>query len=310
MRDELSLLQAQLTYKKRLESMLKELRAQESPLCQKVLELEKIMISERRDVDKLEGRSLAAFVYYALGKKEEKLDAERREYYAARVKYDAAARELEAIRQDIENTEEDLQDLANCEELYARKLEEKRLAIEAAGAPHADALLEKQQTLNFLNTQELELEEAIEAGTTALHTVHEVVNKLKDAENWGTFDLLGGGLIADMAKHEKLDAAQQSIEQLQIDLQRFNKELSDVPIRADVQVSIDAMLKFADFFFDNIFTDAAVLDRIKEAHSQIDHTRERILGVLRQLQNKLEEVHHHQAKERAELEELILGIEL
>lgn len=310
MKDELSLLQAQLTYKKRLEAMLKELRAQEAPLCRKVIELEKVMLHERKDVNRLEGRSLAAFVYYALGKKEEKLDAERRQYYAARVKYDAAARELEAIQLDIETTEEDLQDLANCETLYAQKMEEKRIAIEAAGSPHADKLLGKERTLNFLNSQERELEEAIAAGTTALRTVNDVVGNLKSAEDWGTFDMLGGGFLVDMAKHEKLDDAQQSIEQLQIDLQRFNKELADVSIRADVQVSMEAMLKFADYFFDNLFTDAAVLDRIRQAHAQVDRTRDQILGVLRQLQTKLEEVRHKQVNAKAELDELIVSIEL
>lgn len=310
MRDELSLLQAQLTYKKRLEAMLTELRSQREGLQKKVLQLEKIMISEHKDVQRLEGHSLAAFVYYALGKKEEKLDAERREYYAARVRYDAAARELEAIEEDISATEEDLQDLANCELLYEQKLEEKRQAIAAAGTADAEKLLHQQKCLNALLDEERELEEAIEAGTSTLHTVHEAVNRLKDAENWGTLDLLGGGLLADMAKHDKLDEAQKSIEQLQIDLQHFNTELADIPIRADMKVTIDAMLQFADIFFDNIFTDAAVLDRIQESYAQIDRTRDQILSVLRQLQTRLEDVHHKIAVNRSVLEQMILNTQL
>ena len=310
MRDELSLLQAQLTYKKRLESMLKELRAQEEPLALKVAKLEERMIRERRDVDKLEGRSLAAFVFYALGMKEDRLDTERREYYAARVKYDAAARELEAIRQDIEATEEDLQDLSDCEARYACALEAKRQAIEATGTAEAAQVAEKKKSLVFLHSQERELEEAIDAGTTALRTANDVAACLKDAENWGTFDLLGGGLLADMAKHESLDEAQQCIEQLQISLQRFNKEMSDVSIRGDIQSRIEGMLKFADCFLDNIFTDAAVLERIEQSHAQLDHTRDQILGVLRQLQTRLEEVRHLQIKNRRDLDDLILNIEL
>ena len=119
MKDELSLLQAQITYKKRLEAVLAELQAQQSPLKKKTAELEAIMLRERKDVDRLEGRSLAAFFYHMSGKMDEKLDVERREYYAARVKYDACRRELEAIEQDIEATEEDLADLADCELRYA-----------------------------------------------------------------------------------------------------------------------------------------------------------------------------------------------
>ena len=192
MRDELSLLQAQLTYKKRLEAMLKELRAQEAPLSRKAAELETVMLRERKDVDRLEGRSLAAFVYYALGKKEEKLDEERREFYAARVKYDAAARELEAIRQDIEATEEDLQDLQDCEARYAAALEQKRLAIEAAGLPESGEILSKGRALNNLHSQEQELEEALASGNAALRAVGDVTESLRSAEDWGTLDMLGG----------------------------------------------------------------------------------------------------------------------
>ncbi len=310
MKDELSLLQTQLTYKKRLEAMLLELKAQRDPLQKKVAQLEAALASEQEDVTRLEGKSLAAFVYSALGRREEKLDKERRGFYAARAKYEAAARELSAIEEDIAATEEDLADLSDCEDRYRRKLEEKQSAIASAGTADAQAVLEKQQTLNYLIGQDQELEEAIEAGTTALRTLHQVAKHLQAAENWGSFDLLGGGILADMAKHESLDDAQQSIEQLQIDLQRFNKELADVTIRPEIQARVSDMLKFADFFFDNIFTDAAVLDKIQQAQAQVDHTRDEILGVLRQLQTKLEQIHSQQARAHQELEELILKTEL
>lgn len=310
MRDELALLEAQLTYKKRLEAMLAELRAQEAPLAKKVTQLEAAMLLERKDVDRLEGRSLAAFVYYALGKKEEKLDLERREYYAARVKYDAAARELEAIRQDIESTQEDLADLQDCEARYAVALEEKRIAIENAGLPESGEILDKGRTLNMLRCQEQELAEALSAGNAALRAADAVEDSLRSAEDWSTLDLLGGGALVDAAKHEKLDEAQKSIEELQVHLQKFNTELADVTIRANVQVNIDAMLKFADFFFDNIFTDAAVMDRVKQAHVQVEQTRDQILGVLRLLQTKLDEVRHGQVKAKAELDALVVQVEL
>lgn len=310
MRDELALLGAQLTYKKRLEAMLKELHAQEAPLSRKVEALEEIMLRERKDVDRLQGPSLAAFVYYVLGKKEEKLDLERREFYAARVKYDAAARELESIRQDIESTEEDLLDLQDCEARYAAALEQKRTAIENSGLPEAEEILTKGRNLNRLRCQEQELEEALAAGNAALHAADDVEDSLRSAEDWSTLDLLGGGLLTDSAKHDKLEEAQKNIEQLQIQLQKFNKELSDVTIRTNVQMNMDAMLKFADYFLDNLFTDAAVLEKIKKAHVQIEQTRDQILGVLRQLQTKLDEVRYGQVKAKAELDALVVKAEL
>ncbi len=309
MRDELSLLGAQLTYKKRLEAILAELQTQQTYLEHKVDRLNIIMQEERKDVDRLEGRSLAAFVYFALGKKEEKLDTERREYYAARVKYDAALRELEAVRQDLEVTQEDLMDLKDCETQYAQALERKRQTIEASALPEARKLLEKGRALNRLRIQELELEEALDAGSAALSAVSNVTESLRSAEEWGTLDMLGGGLLTE-AKQERLDMAQKNIEELQIQLQRFNKEMADVPIRASMQSSIDAMLQFSDCFLDSLFTDADILEKIKQARSQVEQTRDQILGILRQLQTKLEEVWHTQVKAQAELDEMVLNFEL
>ena len=310
MRDELALLGAQLTYKKRLEGMLQELKNQEDPLAKKVALLEARMIQERRDVDRLEGRSLSAFVYYAIGRKEAKLDAERREFYAARVKYDAAARELESIRQDIEATEEDLRDLRNCEAQYAQALERKRSAIEAAGLPESGSILVRGRELNQLRCQAQELEEAVEAGTQALQTLHAVSENLRDAEDWSTIDLWGAGKFADMAKQETLDEVQRSIEQLQIHLQKFNKELSDVAIRADRQSNIDAMLHFAESFFENIFTDSDILGRVKQARQQMEQTRDQILGLLRQLQTQLELVRHRYQSGKAALDQMVVDFEL
>lgn len=310
MKDDLSLLQAQLTYKKRLEAVLKELRSQQAPLQKRVAELEQIMLRERRDVDRLEGHSLAAFFYHMSGRMDEKLDMERREYYAARVKYDASARELEAIEQDIEATEEDLSDLADCEARYAEAMEKKRLAVAAAGTPEGQTLLKEEEELRYLAAQERELTEAIEAGTTALRTTAEAMQIIESAKDWATFDLLGGGLLADLAKHDKLDHGQKLIEDLQVQLQRFNRELSDVTIRACLQVNIDAMLKFADIFFDGLLADAAVLDRIKASLVQVSQTREDILIILRQLQDELDEVRHKHTRLKNDVDALILSAEL
>lgn len=310
MRDELSLLQAQLIYKKRLEAMLKELRQQQEPLVKKVRELEANMVSEHKDVQVLEGRSLAAFFYFCLGKKDEKLDMERREYYAARVKYDAARRELDAIEMDIEATEEDLADLADCEQRYAQAVENKRIAIQMSDNPLSRDFLEKEQILNSLQYQEKELEEAITAGTNVLRIASEVMNSLRNVENLGYLDHFGHNPLTDMAKHETLDEAQKNVELLQVELQKFNKELSDIPNRESLQGSIDRMLKFSESFFENLLMDATVPERLRQSYAQVEHALDPALGILRQLQTRLEEVRHRQARAKAEVDALILEIEL
>lgn len=310
MRDELSLLEAQLTYKKRLEAMADELRAQRTVLQQKVSMLEQKMILEKKDVERLEGKSLAAFYYHAFGKKNEKLEGERREYYAARVKYDAAVRELKAVELDLECTEEDLQDLQDCEQRYVKAMAEKRRAIETSGTEQSRAFLEKEQDLNFLKSQEQELEEAIAAGTSALRVANDMVLSLKHMEGLGLIDRLGSTFLMDMAKREVLDEAQKNVELLQIQLQKFNKELADVKLRDNLAVGMGKLLKFTDTYFENLLTVETPADRVKESIRQVDETRDLILGMLRQLQTRMEEVRHRQMTMDAELNQLIVTTEL
>lgn len=309
-RDELQVLQLQMAHKKRLEAMLKELQNQKALLDKKAAHLQKRKLEEQKDVDRLEGRSLAAFFYYIAGKMDEKLDTERKEAYAARVRYDAAVRELESIAHDIHETEADLAALGDCDSRFAMLLEQKRDVIKAAGSPFSDTLLEQEKMIAGLHQQERELQEAIAAGRAAVNITDDILNGLNSAEDWSTLDLVGGGLLMDIAKHEILDEAQTSVEKLQVQLQQFNKELADVDIRADLQVNIDDMLKFADYFFDNLLTDLSVLDRIRQSQSQVDSTRSQILSVLRQLNDSLETVWHRHTNAKKELDALIVSTEV
>ena len=117
-------------------------------------------------------------------------------------------------------------------------LVEKIKSIKASAHPAAQQVAESESRIAALKVQKRELLEAINAGKTALHTVNEVLETLDNAEGWSTWDVMGGGLMADLAKYEELDDAQEQIEQLQVELRRFKTELSDVEITADLQVTL------------------------------------------------------------------------
>lgn len=84
--EQLQQLQAQIARSEQLKSMIRELRSQQNILSEQVRKLKSIKLKEQEDVEKLEGRSLASFFYNVIGKKDERLDEERREAYAAKVK--------------------------------------------------------------------------------------------------------------------------------------------------------------------------------------------------------------------------------
>ena len=308
--EQLRVLQAQCVRKEKLEAAAGELRAQRDTYAARAQELERNFREEQADVDRLEGRSLSAFFYQVIGKMDEKLTREKQEAYAARVKYDAVAGQLAGIQEDLRRCEEELNTLRDCESRYAAVLQEKIQAVKAAGGGTAEEILRLEEREAYLESQRRELEEALAAGQAALATADQVAESLNSAEGWGTWDLLGGGLIADLAKHSHLDEAQASVEYLQSQLRRFKTELADVTIAADFQVGIDGFLRVADYLFDGIFADWAVLDHIHQSQDQIQQTRDQIYRVLDHLQTLMEQADAERAGVWQEIERLAGGVPL
>ena len=308
--DRLRQLQEQLVRQGQLEAQRTELRRQRDDLAVHVRELEAAKLSEQADVDKLEGRSLAAFFYNVVGKMDEKLSKEREEAYAARVKYDAAARELDGVENDLRRCETELAGLRDCQRQYDALMKEKTDAIKAAGGENAEEILKLEERIAFLESQKKELQEAVSAGQSALNTAESVLSSLDSAEGWGTWDLFGGGLISDLAKHSHLDEAQGNIEYLQSQLRRFKTELADVRISADMQVNVDGFLRFADYFFDGLFADWAVLDKISQSQSQVRSTAGQIESVLSRLSAMQSTADREQAELRNKLDALVRQAQL
>ena len=83
-----------------------------------------------------------------------------------------------------------------------------------------------------------EMQEAIQAGEQALQSLYGAKEKLGSARNWGIFDMLGGGLISDLMKHSKMNAASSLMEQAKSDIQKFQRELRDVQVSLDLRMEM------------------------------------------------------------------------
>lgn len=281
---DLKALWEQVAEKKVVDAKYQELQAQRKTVAQRVRQLEKVKQSEQADVDRLERGSLAAFFYQVVGRMDEKLDKEQQEAYAARVRYDAAARELASIDADLARLEARLKGLSGCEQRYQDALMERFREIKETNSPAAQELMESESRVVELKLRRREIREAVQAGNTALKQAGAVLESLDSARGWSTMDLVGGGIWSDLAKYDHLDAAQEQVEQLQVDLRRFKTELADVEINAEIQVTIEGFLRFADFFFDNLFTDWEVRDRIDQSIDQVRDTKRQIQRVLDKLE--------------------------
>ena len=307
MHDDLFALQQKVAQKPLLESKLYELHTQRRQYDNQVISLRVAFRKEQEDVEKLEGRSLANYFYQVIGKLDDKLDQERKEAYAAKVKLDAAERELAGIESDIKEIQEQITDVLVAETRYKDALELKRRQLKDSGTQVADQILSMEERIAALQAQKQEIREAISAGYSARSTADRILSELEDADGWNTWDILGGGgIITHMAKHSHLDEAQDLVQELQSQLRRFKTELADIQISANMQVNIDGFLRFADYFFDGLFADWAVGDKISQSMNSVSSTKSQISRTLDKLNEMEKAADRGIASLKQQLDELIV----
>ena len=307
MHDDLFALQQKVAKKPLLESKLYELHTQRRQYDNQVISLRVAFRKEQEDVEKLEGRSLANYFYQVIGKLDDKLDQERKEAYAAKVKLDAAERELAGIESDIKEIQEQITDVLVAEARYKDALELKRRQLKDSGTQVADQILSMEERIAALQAQKQEIKEAISAGYSARSTADRILSELEDADGWNTWDMFGGGgIITHMAKHSHLDEAQDLVSDLQSKLRRFKTELADIQITANMQVNVDGFLRFADYFFDGLFADWAVGDKINQSMNSVSSTKSQISRTLDKLNSMEQAADRGIASLKQQLDELIV----
>ena len=307
MADILTELQARVAMKPALEAKLRELQNQRREYDREAISLRVAFRKEQEDVEKLEGRSLANYFFQVVGKLDEKLDQERREAYAAKVKLDAAERELAGIEADISGIQTQLNEIRVADTQYKEALEKKRAMLKSSGTAAADQILGIEQKIAVLEAQKKEIKEAISAGYSARGTADRILSELDSADGWNTWDMFGGGgIITHMAKHSHMDEAQDLVSELQSKLRRFKTELADINIQANMQVNVEGFLRFADYFFDGLFADWAVGDRISEAQSSVMSVRHKIEQAMHKLTDMEQAAEKQIAALKAKIEELVI----
>lgn len=276
-------LRQQIARKKYLERSLNSLTSQERVLSQQVRQLKAVTRDEQADVKRLEKPGLTMLFYQMIGKLDEQLDKERAEACAARVKYDTAVMSLAAVETDISQAQEELASLKGCEKAYEEALHEKLEAIKAAGVPETGEIRTLEEELARLEARKTELLEAITAGEAARSTLREIITALDEANEKAAWDMLGSSFLADAARHDHLAQAQERINTLQAQLNRFRTELTDVSVHEGIHVSMGSFTRFADYFFDGLGANWALKDHIQQALEQANQTEEQIEDILRNL---------------------------
>ncbi len=132
------------------------------------------------------------------------------------------------------------------------------------------------------NIETREILEAINAGNDALESMRAAQKYLNSAGNWGIVDILGGGFLTNVIKHSKMGTAREYLEKANRDLERFSRELKDIPSEY-LKLDAGGFMTFADFMFDGFLADVLMQSKISEAKEQLNRMIPRTQETLRKL---------------------------
>lgn len=264
-------------YKLQLESDERDLR-----------ELEISLKKEFKDVEKLKKLSLVNLISTLLKNKEEKLEKEEHEYLMAKIKYDESSTRVALLKENIENIKFRLISLKNCSVEYEILLNKKIDLVKSFGENHNKIKLkELEDQIDELLIDKKEIEEAELVGEELLKELKEAEESLNSAKNWGIYDMVGGGLFSTMIKHDRISEAERSFKNIDSLILRFNEELGDISCEG---ITMSRNTIMIDMFFDNIFTDFSVQNKINNSLDNVISVKRRIEEVLNRLKLEKEEL--------------------
>ena len=228
---------------------------------------------EQEDVERLEGMSFASFIATLRGLRDERLRMEREEYVRAKLGYDACEEAIRALTAQMTELEREIEALQGADERYAAALSEREEHLLASDASTRRHLLPLVEELGTLGAAARELDEAEAAAHAADAALAQVAALLEKAEEWGTWDLMGGGMIVTAIKHDRIEKARGAAQHAGQALQRLGTELSDARIQTmELTVDLGDFLGAADFWLDGI-ADWFVQDRIEQAARRVADAR-------------------------------------
>ncbi|WP_327588168.1 hypothetical protein OHA25_14975 [Nonomuraea sp. NBC_00507] len=248
---------------------LRKITAQQIEVVRSTLEdLEFELAEEERDVARLEG-GLSAVLARMLGNREERLERERAEAVVARERVDGHRARLAQLEADAAAAAAELAVLDPASREYAQLLAQKEQQLIRNGDPRARELADLGAALDRLSADVRECEEARQAGQGAHEALGVVLRFLDSARNASTFDVFGGGPLADAYEHDKLTSADKAAWHAQRALDVFARELADTGIAArPVMPKVDTRW-FVDAFFDNIISDVLKHQRIEKTRAEV-----------------------------------------
>lgn len=133
--------------------------------------------------------------------------------------------------------------------------------------------------------EELKKQEALSKIDEIFSLTNEAKSKFKSARNWGVFDILGGGVVADLFKHFNLNSAKSIMERISYNLEQLRSILGTIVIPDDYRMKMNGFITFADFVFDDIFFSTWMTFKIISSIQQVEELENKLLTLKTHLES-------------------------
>ncbi len=244
---------------------------------EELAERERALQVEQSDVRRLEQLSLTKVWATLRGDAADRLAVERAEADVAALAVASAISRLSSAVADDARVRREHDGLRGADEAYGDALAAYELAILTTGGRDAAELTEIAEQLGVAEARQREITEAVDALRATRTALDSALASLDSAGGWSTYDtFFGGGIVADMVKHSKIDAATAAFTEVNRALERLSVELADIGASAIDGVDVSQTLAVFDVLFDNILSDWMVKERISEAQARATNLRERL----------------------------------
>jgi hypothetical protein len=246
---------------------------------------------EHADLDKLETLSMARILSAVKGNREADLERERAEVQAAEYGAAEAEERLRTTAAEVEAIKAQLDDLGDVAAQEAAAVALREQALLAAGGNVAERLSVLARTTGEAEARRQQLAEAREACRVADVRLREAATLLGKAGDWAAWDTFGGGgLITDSIKYDRMDRAAELMRAADAALVHLSGELADVGFAGVGGIEVSELNSTFDVWFDNVFSDWSVRNRISEAAARVDQLLDWIGRLLAQLDDKTRRV--------------------
>lgn len=271
--------------------------------------MEKTLVKEQRDVEKLEKEGLTTMFRKFLGDREEKLEKEREDYLRASLRFNELFKSVELIRFELDLLEKKQQHRETTERRIKKLMKAREQELMRLNTKQAKALKKIHSQADKLSKYSAEVEEAYRAGEAALACVSKTEKYLLSARNMSQRQAWSSRRGLSRAKFSAIDNARKMAYQSKHALIHFGNEIKDV--YPDYELHFNMKLadfgNFANVFFDSLITDYFIQQKISTSLKNVKGTRMNLETVLNSLNLERSAIADKEAKLKSEREKLILS---